>query len=570
MGSWYSQTWSDQGYDLNFTVRTTNDCDENGTVDAEELVKGRAVDCNADGIIDSCQGERPQDLSLVGQQQEPIGNGIERQFLFPGIVPSDGNVTLTVHAYGDLSASHEFLLLSIGGGTPLPIFTGVQADCTWLSQQFTFTESQFDQFIADGNLDIRIGASGTVDPLFCGNSYVWLQLDYRERYVDCNGNRVPDVVDICGGVALDCNGNLIPDACDLADGRSLDLDANGQPDECQYDCNGDSRPDGWQIATGEYPDCNGNGVLDVCDLSAQSSADCNSNSVPDECDVASGSVADCDGDIVPDHCAISSGIVPDCDGNGVPDGCDVASGAVPDCNGNGLPDACDVSPDYVQFQTGTQSPFYNGYPIVQTLKGVGALDSDPRIELQYLTYTYGYYGRVITVWLDEHQVVYHYDYYWGGCWGGTRSWGISRDIWNEAASDGVIELRIENIDGNNCSSSFCRGFIRYPNEFDCNFSGIPDSCEIVANPSLDCDGNGLIDACDISGGAEDKNANGHLDACELARGDLDLDGVVGGGDLAVLLSLWGVTGSPVGDLNNDGQINAMDATILLGNWGTTP
>ena len=54
---------------------------------------------------------------------------------------------------------------------------------------------------------------------------------------------------------------------------------------------------------------------------------------------------------------------------------------------------------------------------------------------------------------------------------------------------------------------------------------------------------------------------------EFARGDFDLDGTVGGADLAVLLSIWGVINPPLGDLNGDGIIGGADLSIFLGNWG---
>jgi len=56
--------------------------------------------------------------------------------------------------------------------------------------------------------------------------------------IDCNGNGVPDTLDVAAGTSLDCNGNEIPDECDLAN------------------CAGNAWCD----------DCNGNGMLDACDL----------------------------------------------------------------------------------------------------------------------------------------------------------------------------------------------------------------------------------------------------------------------------------------------------------------
>lgn len=568
--SWFNTAWSSTGYDLNFTVRTTGDCDGNGIVDATELAKGSADDCNEDSVIDSCQGNVPQDITLSATQG-PIGTGIERQFLFQDVVPSDGNVTLTIEASGDLSATHEFLLMSIAGGTPTPIFTGTQSDCSALSTQFTFTEAQFDQFIAGGDLDIRITASGTVDPTACGGaSSVSVSVAYRERYVDCNGNGVPDPLDICSTATPDCNGNFIPDSCDIAAGASVDLDSNAQPDECQFDCNNDDRPDMWQIATGELPDCNLNGVLDVCDLSAGTSQDCNGNSIPDSCDINSGTSPDCDSDGVVDGCAISAGAVPDCNANLVPDSCDLASGIAFDCNLNAVPDSCDVTRQ-LQYASPTQTPFHSGSPLsVAQIPVDRTVWQSPLLEVEALTYTYGYYGYNVTIYLDGEYLGSHYYIYWGGCNGGYHAYSIPLALWSSVASDGFLGIQVVSNHPSNCSGTYCRVRLSYPESPDCNSNSIPDSCDLKSGAAPDCNANGLIDTCEITSGAEDKNANGHLDACELLRGDLDLDGVVGGGDLAVLLSLWGVTGSPVGDLTGDGTIDAMDATILLGNWGTTP
>jgi len=88
-----------------------------------------------------------------------------------------------------------------------------------------------------------------------------------------------------------------------------------------------------------------------------------------------------------------------------------------------------------------------------------------------------------------------------------------------------------------------------PDGLDCDGNGIPDACEIASNPALDTSGNGI------------------LDSCQRARGDFNLDGVVDGSDLAVLLLLWGTKNPPFGDLTGDGVIDGMDLGILLLNWG---
>ncbi|MCX5641107.1 MAG: hypothetical protein NT059_09905 [Planctomycetota bacterium] len=57
-------------------------------------------------------------------------------------------------------------------------------------------------------------------------------------------------------------------------------------------------------------------------------------------------------------------------------------------------------------------------------------------------------------------------------------------------------------------------------------------------------------------------------------GDLNLDYVVNGADLGLLLGAWGACpgGTPgcIGDLNNDGVVNGADLGLLLGAWGACP
>ncbi len=91
---------------------------------------------------------------------------------------------------------------------------------------------------------------------------------------DCNGNGVPDDVDLAEGTSLDCNENLIPDECDIAAGTSLDCQPNGVPDECE-------------VTEGTSEDCNGNDIPDECDIADGNSNDYNGNGIPDECELVS-------------------------------------------------------------------------------------------------------------------------------------------------------------------------------------------------------------------------------------------------------------------------------------------
>ena len=49
--------------------------------------------------------------------------------------------------------------------------------------------------------------------------------------------------------------------------------------------------------------------------------------------------------------------------------------------------------------------------------------------------------------------------------------------------------------------------------------------------------------------------------------DLDGDGEVGAGDLAILLGAWGPSPGHPADLDGDGNVGPLDLALLLGNWG---
>jgi hypothetical protein len=102
--------------------------------------------------------------------------------------------------------------------------------------------------------------------------------------------------------------------------------------DCTPDCNGNEVPDSVDMANcppaaPACADCNGNNALDECDIAGPESEDCNGNGVPDECDIAG-----CNSQVDP-----SCG---DCNLNDIPDGCDIAAMTSNDTDMNGIPDEC--------------------------------------------------------------------------------------------------------------------------------------------------------------------------------------------------------------------------------------
>ncbi|MBI1302178.1 MAG: SUMF1/EgtB/PvdO family nonheme iron enzyme [Phycisphaera sp.] len=140
---------------------------------------------------------------------------------------------------------------------------------------------------------------------------------------DCNANGRPDSCDIASGTP-DCNTNGIPDSCDIASGTSPDIDGNGVPDSCQGDCNGNGIPDTYEIVQAPWKDCDSDLVLDSCEIAANPALDCTGNGRLDSCDIATAN-GDCNGNGTPDSCEIANG-AQDKDADGVLDDCEFARG----------------------------------------------------------------------------------------------------------------------------------------------------------------------------------------------------------------------------------------------------
>ena len=49
-----------------------------------------------------------------------------------------------------------------------------------------------------------------------------------------------------------------------------------------------------------------------------------------------------------------------------------------------------------------------------------------------------------------------------------------------------------------------------------------------------------------------------------------MDGTIGGVELSIILSVWGIPNPPVGDINHDGIVNGIDLSTILGRWGAVP
>ena len=86
----------------------------------------------------------------------------------------------------------------------------------------------------------------------------------------------------------------------------------------------------------------------------------------------------------------------------------------------------------------------------------------------------------------------------------------------------------------------------------------------------DCNQNGIDDSVDIaSGTSSDIDGDGKPDSCEIAAGDVNLNGVVNGSDVSIVLGWWNLGYSPTSDCNFDGTVDGMDLAIVLAAFGST-
>ena len=109
---------------------------------------------------------------------------------------------------------------------------------------------------------------------------------------------------------------------------------------------------------------------------------------------------------------------------------------------------------------------------------------------------------------------------------------------------------------------------------DCNDNLVPDQCELEGQ---DCNGNGILDFCDIEDrNVDDVNADGIPDVCQCL-GDVNQDGTVDAEDFNQVFDFIQASGQSdppcLGcpeDVNNDGLVNILDLNYITTYSGTCP
>jgi formylglycine-generating enzyme required for sulfatase activity len=253
---------------------------------------------------------------------------------------------------------------------------------------------------------------------------------------------------------------------------------------------------------------------------------------------------------------------------------DVANAEQGDCDGDGVGDACES----VTIGTGNLGGFAGGaaqgalrdvgptlWPVTVRVRAIadlghrGATVSLSLAGVEVATGLFASGGSPCPAAPDEATVT------------------VSAERWNglvAGATTGSIPVLVTGdptAGANECPNAFTEVTVTIAIASDCDGNGTIDTCDLADGTLLDCDGDGVPDPCAIEDGtAIDSDGDGEPDSCERARGDLDLDGTVGGSDLSLLLSMWGQVNPPFGDFDGDGLVGAGDLAFLLSRWSGPP
>jgi len=539
------------------------DCNGNGTSDSLDIARGGSIDCNLNGRPDDCdvEGANPVSEGCVlapdqsgadcdhnffpdeceaDEQSGLVGtyfNGTDFEPTDPPdpIDPTTDPPLKRKRARVDATIDFEFL------DPPWDEMGEHGIAARWEGRILTTANSGSYAFFLEGENGLRLSVNGQrlINDwpglgerrevkgaiVLEGNREYTVRIEYNDTEGPApisfrwqppgepSAEVVPPSNLRTGG---DCNGNGVPDRCDLDSdlgGTSQDCDFSLRPDECETDCNG-------------------NGLEDSCDVASGFSSDCNLNGAPDECDAVDDLVAtDCNTNDILDECEIDSLLVEDCDNNGRPDSCDtvVTDGLV----ATYFDDAAFQSMPRGRVEHGIDytaadnvPPWFGFDPTNYSIRWLGRLRNLVAGEYEFTAHVDG----EVELWIDGARIIHGSANGDPGDFSATIPLEADREYRLEMKyvhrfGDAVATLRWRTPDGRDelvpVANLVSGG--------DCDANGVPDTCEIDADPNLDTNGDGLLDRCesvdcnqngtadfrDISSGvSEDCNGNSIPDECE--------------------------------------------------------
>ena len=442
---------------------------------------------------------------------------------------------------------------------------------------------------------------------------------------DCDNNNVPDSCDIGRGGTNDCNLNGVPDACEISANPAIDCDQNGTIDTCEIatlgtavDCDQNGRIDSCQVAETSGIDCNANLKPDSCDIASGLSMDRDANGEPDECQTVQ----------VPSQIATIQAAIDSAPSDKMRI-IMVAPGTYAgpfDFKGKPvIVHGTSHAQTILSGSSGQQSSvvrFSGGEPAIAALERVtvrgGASGSpvpnNPTVLVGGGVFGYNSAASVRDCFIENNAAGFGGGAYFLNCTGTVtdtvfRNNNASSDGGGFQANQGSMTLTDVVVEGNVCNSrgggmhlvqgtpTLTRVTVRN-NQSSSLIGGVSwfatgsstarlvmNACSVTGNTAAVTQGGlGISETLtlpvtttlqdttvcnntprpNVTGRWTDLGGNTICDCV----GDLNVDGVVNGADLGLMLSSWGPCGTNCPyDLNADGQVNGADLGLTLSAWG---
>ena len=394
----------------------SQDCNDNGICDSDEIASGAASDCNSNGFPDACEiggavtawgdstaGATTVPTNVVAVTQIAAGCSHSIALKPDGTVTGWGSnafgqaATVTGLSINKIVAGcdHNMALLTDGtvrawgynafGQTDAPSslvgvvdiaaganHSGARRADGSIALWGRNIEGQCDTPADLGSAaQLALGGAHSIARRSDGSILCWGLNNFGQCTVP---NTVGNLVSIAAGcyhsVGLRANGTVLAWGSSMFGQTSVPIDLTGvvkiAAGSGQHTLallsDGTVRAWGWNAfgqssvpaTIGDAADISAGGAHSM--IRTRGSADCNGNGTIDSCEIADGSTADCNGNGIPDSCDLLSGQEVDCNANGQLDSCEIASGAVADCNANGKPDSCDIAAGTVTDLNGNGVP----------------------------------------------------------------------------------------------------------------------------------------------------------------------------------------------------------------------
>ena len=497
---------------LSFGPAPAADCNQNGIEDAEDIAAGESRDCNENGIPDECEIAAD---GLLFEVTQTVKVGSSPVAVKAGDLDGDGDMDLVSLNYGSDSLS---VLLNDGAGS---FSVKAAIDLGASAQPVAVVAGDLD---SDGDLDLAVsnlgGKSVTVLLNNGGGSFFKLppypltEEPYGMDIADLDGDGDLDLVAVGGRRAAwifenDGEAQFVMAPCGASEYpnrvRAVDLDLDGRLD---------------LVSTGNK-----------------------FYSVPNTGIVASGRAAVLWNEAAPGTLDFSGSVVylPAPEGSAF----DLDAG---DIDGDGDVDLVAASlkdrEAWVWVNEGDRvfaqpSPLAPGACVEAC--ALADADGDGALDLLLA-------GCGNMIWRYSNDASGNFEY---------AGWSAAGEYPNHVEAvdvdgDGQLDLIASN-EYSNDISILCGRIGRVDN--DCNGNGVPDACDIAADPLLDGNGDGIIDSCTplptfIRG---DVNGDIAIDICDAAF----LSGYLFGG-----VGIRPACMSSA-DLNNEGHVDISDTVCLL-------